>query len=215
MWMTESKSREARSGTKQGQYYRGVEGGLRGLSLLLLLGLLASGCTAMGVYTLRTTKAPARDLPDAAYGLSLGESTQHALVEQGWVLAEQQARGALWVSAVSDAAVRDVEASTRDLGDSRVSVELIRTYFQSTRWTTYERLLKSLVAAHGQPQSSVQSNHFEHFSPGSDLHRVRPSRFVVHTWEAEGRKLVLVGGIEAMENMLSAMEYQLLLIRSP
>lgn len=184
------------------------------IALVLVVGVFA-GCARMGIYTVRTAKGPANNLPDAAFDLALGNTTVRSLTDGGWALAERKQSRSLWVKAVRDPAIRDVEAAVLETGDGSGSVELMRVFFKETRWTTYERLLDDLVKAHGSPQSSVETAHYEHFSPGTDLHRVLPSRFVVHRWSAPGRDLVLVAGLEVLENMRTGMEYQLLLIRAP
>lgn len=191
-------------------------GGLSRVVAVTVLSLLfLSGCARLGIYTVPTSRGPARGLPDAAFDLALGNTPLRALTDGGWALAERKESESLWVKAVTDPSIRDVEASVRESGDGNGSVELVRIFFRGTRWTTYERLLDDLVEAHGPPQGSVETAAYEHFSPGVDLHRVLPSRLVVHRWSAPGRELVLVAGLEVMENMRTSMEYQLLLIRAP
>lgn len=189
----------------------------RALALAVALSSFPSltGCAGLGIYTVPTSRGPARGVPDAAFDLALGNTTLRALTDGGWALAERKQSESLWVKAVTDPAIRDVEAGIRESGDGNGSVEWVRVFFKGARWTTYERLLNDLVESHGPPQGSVETASYEHFSPGTDLHRVRPSRFVVHRWSAPGRDLVLVAGLEVMENMRTGMEYQLLLLRAP
>lgn len=187
---------------------------LRG-GLLAVVVLAGAGCARLGIYSVSTTGGPAREVPEAAFDLPLGATTAQKRMDRGWALAERRSDETLWVKAVSDPAVRDVEAQVRVLPDGHSVVDLIRVHFARTRWATYEQLLQKLLELHGQPQSSVETESYEHFSPGLDAHRMLPSRFVVHRWSAPGRDLVLVAGLEVIENMRTSMEYQLLLIRAP
>ena len=180
---------------------------MKSLALLALLSM--AGCFG---YAVRKAEGPARDVPAKLFGAGPGAYTPGDLIEAGWALAEETTRGQLYVLATADDEVREAEAWLTRNEKMEPTVEFVRLRYRSTRLATYEALLASLQEQHGPPQVSEER-------PGSPLlwidpesDRPRPARVVVHRWRGHEADLVLVAGLEAKENLRTAMDYQLLLV---
>lgn len=178
--------------------------------LLVMVVLVCSGCLS---YALRVAPKPLTAPPLALYGAAPGTTTAKALSERGWALADDVGDRRTFVLGEPEAGVREAEAHGRVDAIGTLTIEFVRVRYQNPRLTTYRTLLDGLVRLHGAPQVSDERPSFAPLDLSDPRNeRPRPSRVVVHRWHGEKADLVLAGGLEAEENLRTAMEYQLLLV---
>jgi len=177
-------------------------------AMALLAAAFLTGCFG---YAVRKSEGPAVKVPEKLYGVGPGQTEPKALVDAGWALADENVDEQVYVYATADAQVREAEAYLAlDVWPPRL--EFIRVHYRSTRLATYQALLNSLVAAHGPPQISEERASSRLLWIDSHGDRPRPNSVVVHRWKGGATDLVLVAGLEAEENLRTAMTYQLLLV---
>lgn len=181
--------------------------------IVCVLVLLFASCASY-TYTVRTVPGRAKSLPEEFHGASPGPVTTETLKKNGWALAESREGMLTYIrGGTPDLGASEVETIAREQSDGSVSVDVVRMRYAQTRLATYKSLLQTLIDRHGAPQSSVVQPSFDAFvlDPRSD--RPRPPRVVVHRWSGTRADLVLVAGLEDAENLASAMDYQVLLLK--
>ena len=177
-------------------------------AIAMLAAAFLTGCFG---YAVRKSEGPAIKVPEKLYGVGPGQLEAKALVDAGWALADERPDGQFYVYAAAEEQVREAEAYLA-LDESPAQLEFVRVHYRSTRLATYQALLNSLVAAHGPPQISEERAESRLLWIDSHGDRPRPNSVVVHRWKGGATDLVLVAGLEAEENLKTAMTYQLLLV---
>jgi len=167
------------------------------------------GCV---IYTIGTAASPTREISDTMFGVRLGPTTDEELRRGGWALADTKDGAQMYLLAAPDKTINDVEAQVI-AHDGTPSVQYLRIRFAHTRFATYKELLAKMQAKYGPPQTSETTTHFDLFDPDpTTADAPLPPSFVVHRWTGSHADLVLVGGLEDPEVLISFMQYQVLLV---
>lgn len=164
------------------------------------------GCAT---FVQKTVPGYAHDVPDRMHGLSPGPTTRDELRKSGWAFAETHDGAEIYVLGAPVPGVGDVEAQVTGGNSNERTVQFLRLKYSRTRLATYKELLGKLLATYGQPQSSQEVRQFELFEPDPSSDAPRPPSFIVHRWKGPKAQVVLAAGLEAPENLLANMQYQL------
>lgn len=171
--------------------------------------LLLSGCVT---YVLRVAPAPATAVPESLHGVKCGPAVERELTRAAWAFAEVMGDEQVYVLASPAPGVHEAQLGFEPAGEGRGQIKFVRLHYRHGRLSTYQALLRKLVETHGPPQASEEVKRYPYFVASADGERLRPMRYVVHEWRGPNSTLVLVGGLEARENLETAMEYHLLLL---
>jgi hypothetical protein len=180
---------------------------LRGFALTMLV-----ATTACATFVLKTAPGMAHDLPDRMYGLGPGPTSREELRKAGWTFAEAHDGKEMYVLGAPVQGVSDVESQVKAGQDNLRTVQFLRLKYSRTRLATYKELLNKLLTSYGPPQRSAEAAHFDLFEPDPSSDTPRPPSFIVHRWKGPNSELVFAAGLEAPENLMSNMQYQLFLL---
>jgi hypothetical protein len=148
------------------------------------------------------------------YKVGPGATTRDALRHSGWAFADSTDNLETWILASPESGVETAEAVVAARPDGSRDVRFVRLRFARTRLATYKEMVHKLVKAYGPPQQSGEVSHFQLFEMDQGSDAPRPRSFIVDRWKGDSVALVLVGGLEAAENLAESMQYQLFLLPS-
>ncbi len=162
-------------------------------------------------YVVGTAQGLGHNVPATYHGVGPGAAVTEALKKGQWAVAEARPDSSmLYVLASPEPGVSEAEAEV-SATTTPPQVKYVRLRYSATRLATYRDLLQALMASHGQPQLSEERRTYALFDPEKS-DRPLPSRVVVHRWYGATADLVLVAGLEDVENLASSMAYQVLLV---
>lgn len=180
------------------------------INLVCIVVFSLSGCAT---YTLPTAPQTLHDIPESMYGVGPGPTSLDTLRHGGWVLADAKENTQVFLLASPAPDVNTVEAQVVLGQDGRPIIQFLRQRYTKTRSAAYDEVVHTMVHTYGQPQASMEVNHFPLFEPdASAAESPLPPSFVVSRWEGKRADLLLVAGVDDPGVLASYMQYQLLLV---